>query len=227
MQIKPRRCELRWKCIHPSCLSWGVTTHTETRRGVLRKITERTGDPGKFWHQSEAELSLKHSTETPNTHMVSAYVTSELQPMSVQSVHWPFGVNEHTQQSDLCEYQEVKMKCFALRLNKPLDTHCLQLLDCLICCYLAFRSMHWGLPTTPLYLLSQYRWDSLSHSITLSVKRQWHKGKGVKGWGWALLFNLCPTSSRVSYIQQQQRECQRGEEISTVSTLTEVNAGAG
>lgn len=79
----------------------------------------------------------------------------------------------------------------------------------------------------PLYLLSLYWSNSPSHSITLSVKQQWHKGKGVKGWGWALLFNLCLTPSWVSCIHQQQRECQRGEEISTVSTPTEVNAGAG
>lgn len=34
-------------------------------------------------------------------------------------------------------------------------------------------------------------------------------------------------TSSVSYIHQEQPECQRGEEISTVSALTKVNAGAG
>lgn len=80
-------------------------------------------------------------------------------------------------------------KCYRTNLS---NMHSSQLPDCLICCYLAFRSTRWGLPTTPLYLLSPYRWDRLSRSITLSVKRRWYWGEGVQGQGWVLLFNLCP-----------------------------------
>lgn len=49
--------------------------------------------------------------------------------------------------SNLGDEQEVKIKYFALRA-KPLDVASSQETDCLMCCYPALRSMHWGLVST-------------------------------------------------------------------------------
>lgn len=60
------------------------------------------------------------------------------------------------------------------------------------------------------------------------MKGQGHKGKRVKGpMTGKSLQSLSEVKPRVLYSSEAVCKCRRGEEISSVSTLTEVNAGAG
>lgn len=90
--------------------------------------------------------------------------------------------------------------------------------------------MHWGLPTTPLYLLSPLQMrqsQPFNYSVSKEAMAQGWRSKGPR-MGPSSSISARLRAGRASYIQRRrQRECQRGEEISAVSTLTEVNAGAG